>query len=172
MTSFCFSVLSLLIVGYLAVIDGQTPEFHLHKTDVPMTDLDYEATQGPGYRIYSPSQEYLKGDGAMTHHHQFISGPEGMIKTLVHNYQDLDGLTIPSDTRNTLDRAQDAYLSFLLSFLQGESYGAAEMAVEQALGKKKLKVIAHDMEKRKKGQEFSYLGKTMAGHLRMMNVKQ
>mmetsp|Transcript_25317 Transcript_25317/g.31197 ORF Transcript_25317/g.31197 Transcript_25317/m.31197 type:complete len:401 (+) Transcript_25317:11-1213(+) len=68
---------------------------------------------------------------------------------------------------SNLERAQEMYLEFMKSFLTGTVYNGAELSVKAG---PQYEVNEYDAKQREGGKDWTYLGDTMTGNIRIQNV--
>eukprot|EP00978_Attheya_sp_CCMP212_P010858 scaffold26364_cov33-Attheya_sp.AAC.1 len=103
-------------------------------------------------------------------------GPaDALIADLSKRYEWLDTLTVNSENENlsSLDRARVAYLELMKEHLSGTVFNQAERSVTPSLlPNQKLLISPFDINARKIGNDWTYLGDTMTGWTRLENVKE
>ena len=122
---------------------------------------------GEGYEIF----QVLPGDSSMQN---FVLGPHTQIIHRLHERLVwLDTITdIPDQNQSCLDRARFAYTEMVKSVVTGVVYLQAEPQVIPTLSRPRMSVKEFNLEKRKVGLDWTYLGDTMTGWMRIDNVRK
>uniref|UniRef100_A0A7R9WMA8 Macrocin O-methyltransferase n=2 Tax=Craspedostauros australis TaxID=1486917 RepID=A0A7R9WMA8_9STRA len=113
-----------------------------------------------------PAARASAGGGA------FILGPPADAIALIKKRLEwLDTITFYEDKEDIDTRAKMAYLEMLKSTVSATAYGASEMSVIPALGKRRSRVKPYNEKRRQQGNDWTYLGYTMTGTARLNNVR-
>jgi hypothetical protein len=102
---------------------------------------------------------------------QLLAPPEDFLSFFEARLEWLDTITIKIASSSLQDRARFAYLEMLKSHLTGSVFNSAEHGVVPQLNKPKASLReVFDLESRKFGKDWTYLGDTMTGWARIKNV--
>lgn len=126
-----------------------------------------EAITGERFHIFCPFHD-LKGY-VETSFPQVLAAPETWFLNLETYFQYADSVVDEKDVRSVLERARSAYLELLKNYVTGIVYGQEERSVSAT---KTIHPRPLDLNLRKEGRDFTYLGVTMTGFLRLDNVRQ
>jgi hypothetical protein len=143
---------------------NHTPE--ALKTDMTRTGDKAEGVcheaEGDRFRIFCPF--------FMTSlPHQLLASPEDWLDRLEARFSWLDTIVASNDERTLLARSQAAYYEFLENYVTGLCFGGEEYSImaRRAVEKEPL-----DIDLRKGGLDWTYLGDTMTGSLRLNSLKK
>lgn len=106
-----------------------------------------------------------------------LLGPaKTVMSDLTERFEWLDTVTREDETANasqssSKERSQVAYLEMMKGFVSGTSYGKAERSVVPRLNEARAELGPFDPELRNGGLDWTYLGDTMTGSLRLDNVQ-
>ena len=127
----------------------------------------------PTHHIYRPIQLHRKHNNHPDHSDAtaLFAPPEQWLKSLARKFRYLDAKTEPV-TASPEARAQEAYTQLIASMVAGTAYGSAEKSVRIQMGPVKPKFQPFNSTMRENGMDWTYLGTTMTGHLRLRNVQQ
>ena len=117
--------------------------------------------QGTGYHIFQPSLQFMNLGARL------IGPPELWIRSLTETFRYLDKVTVSKQKlADARQRAIYAYFDFLIGMLIGSNYGESERSVYLN------EVRPLNQSLREVGEDVTYLGATMVGKLRLMNLHQ
>ena len=124
-------------------------------------------SSGAGWAIFRPFSAIPSGP-------QILSSPDTIISHLEKAISRLDTKIIQLSNTTPRSRAIKAYMQMLISHVTGTVYGSSELSITPALGQDKVTAsgmaLVSAADKRAKGEDWSYLGLTMAGTARMENI--
>jgi hypothetical protein len=143
--------------GTSLLLDDRNPIRHF---DLPV--------RGERYELFQPLYDWSHvTPGAVQ-----VGPADGIIADLSKRYEWLDTLTVNSDNPklSATDRARVAYVELMKQFVSGAAFNDAERSVNARLGKK-LTYRSFNIESRKIGRDWAYLGETMTGWARLDNVR-
>jgi hypothetical protein len=122
---------------------------------------------GSRFDIFQPlydTPESVLGD-------ELLAPPEIFLSFFEARLEWLDTITIKISTSSLRDRARFAYLEMLKSHLTGTVFNSAELGVTAALNVPQISLTKEfNIQRRKTGLDWTYLGDTMTGWARMNNV--
>jgi hypothetical protein len=102
---------------------------------------------------------------------QLLAPPEDFLSFFEARLEWLDTITIKIASSSLQDRARFAYLEMFKSHLTGSVFNSAEHGVVPRRNKPKASLReVFDLESRKFGKDWTYLGDTMTGWARIKNV--
>jgi hypothetical protein len=102
---------------------------------------------------------------------QLLAPPEDFWSFYEARLEWLDTITIKIASSSLQDRARFTYLEMLKSHLTGTVFNSAEHGVRPRLNEQKAGLKKEfDLERRKGGEDWTYLGDTMTGWARLKNV--
>lgn len=134
------------------------------------TSSFFETLTGPGFYIYRPWD--LPDRDALQQTERLLAPPEVWIAQLHQKFNRLDQMTATrNDQRSALERSKSAYLQALQLFVSGLLYGTEEKTIGARLGTEKLNIYDYTEQFRTEGLDWTYLGTTMTGLIRINNVK-
>lgn len=120
---------------------------------------------GTRYRILRPHLQFA--DDAYVVDTRLFH-PDHWVKSLEQTFTDLDEITIPPQevkTKTIRRRAIEAYAHFLINSLTGLGFGDAEKSLYWD-----GKLIPYNQTRREIGMDWTYLGVTMVGKYRLINL--
>jgi len=126
--------------------------------------------RGERYELFQPLYDWRHVTAGAVQ----VGPADGMIADLSKRYEWLDTLTVNSDDPklSAMDRARVAYVTLMKEFVSGAVFNEAERSVNARLAHKhKLTFRRFDIEARKNGRDWAYLGDTMTGWARLDNVR-
>lgn len=102
-----------------------------------------------------------------------LGDPGQIMEHLQGRMQWLDTISDTGDstTQSVQQRAREAYLEMLQTHVSGLVFGRAEKSVTPKLGRGKVSTRTLDKRSRESGEDWTYLGSTMVGSKRLMNVE-
>ena len=134
------------------------------------TSSFFETLTGPGFYIYRPWD--LPERDALQQTERLLASPEVWIAQLHQKFKRLDQMTATrQDKRSLLERSKSAYLQTLQQFVTGLLFGIEEKTIGARLGTEKLDIYDYTEHFRTEGLDWTYLGTTMTGLIRIRNVK-
>jgi len=125
--------------------------------------------EGEKYLIFQPlyHMDQTKLGNAL------FSSPQEFLHSFSRRIEWVESITIhaPDNTGkenlSLLEKSQEAYLEFLKSFLTATVFNAAEFSVRPG---EKIEIVPFDSGAREGGEDWTYLGDTMIGNIRMKNI--
>mmetsp|Transcript_22353 Transcript_22353/g.33022 ORF Transcript_22353/g.33022 Transcript_22353/m.33022 type:complete len:422 (-) Transcript_22353:780-2045(-) len=127
---------------------------------------------GNAYEIYQPVYDMDKSKLGNV----LFAPPSQFIKSFSERHEWLHSITknVIDETGKKnmpiLQKAQEMYLEFLISFLSATAFNDAESQLKGSMHANKVRIQKFDASKRKGGKDWTYLGDTMVGNLRLHNI--
>jgi len=124
--------------------------------------------------IFKPISRYAQNKNMISG--ALLGPPEVFVQQLHSRMVWLDSLTVIKDQQTlhqtVSERAQQAYCEVLKAHVSGTVFGSKEKSVHPELGTKKVSASNFNSERRNKGHDWTYLGSTMTGILRLNNLQE
>jgi O-methyltransferase len=98
-----------------------------------------------------------------------LESPKKFISFFEHRLTWIDELTIVPNS-SVLERSRNLYIEMLISMVNAAAFSSAEFSVSPGLRQKKLPVNPFDPNKRAIGIDWTYIGDTMVGQERLLNI--
>jgi O-methyltransferase len=137
----------------------------VHQQSLLAAAMEMIEEKGDSYHIFHPYQEYKDKP-------KLISPPSEWIESYLDFFHYIDPKTKnAADFGSPRTRAEDAYLTMLKNFLLGYSFQGVEKAINGATGQSKMPIVEMNLERRKNGQDWPWLGFSMAGEKRLDSAR-
>eukprot|EP00978_Attheya_sp_CCMP212_P041175 scaffold232634_cov93-Attheya_sp.AAC.1 len=127
--------------------------------------------RGEHFELFQPLYDWQQ----ISHAAIQVGPADALIADLSKRYEWLDTFTVNNENENpsSLDRARIAYLELMKEHLSGTVFSQAERSVNGSiLHNQKFVISPFDVNARKIGNDWTYLGDTMTGWARLENVRE
>lgn len=130
-------------------------------------DKHFQAVSGERFSIFCPFDDMMEDVEKSSP--KLFSAPEEWLHNLAEHLDYLDSVVQKNDDRSIVERSRAVYLEALKNLVSGIVWGKEEVSVTP---RKQLRITPLDIQKRKGGNDWTYLGYTMTGFDRLDNVMQ
>ena len=121
--------------------------------------------KGENYHIFHPYPEYKDKP-------RLIAPPNEWIESYLDFFHYIDPKTEnPNSLGSPRVRAENAYLEMLKNFLLGYSFEGVDKTIDGKPGRKPVRLGDLHLLRRERGQDWPWLGFTMAGELRLKSAR-